>query len=166
MENLLKDPDMEEAVAEFIDESNDLIEKMEDILEQFEDDTSNTALLEKFGQQIDRIMGAAKSLGADKTGTICELGKIIGYKSSQSNDQTLLQIVCGFLFDTIEVLQELIDSIDSSREENIKSFNIDKFIERLIWLKDKFSHIERASVAIGNDAVLSDINQLKNLLKG
>lgn len=166
METLLKDPDMAEAVDEFISESRELIESMENHLENFEDDPSNTSLLEKFGQEIDRIMGAAKSLGAETTGQICELGKIIGYKSSQTKDETLHQIVVAFLFDAVEVLQELIDSIEDKREEKIKSFNTDELIKRLIWLKDKFAHIDRASVSFeGEEEEIMNIDDLKEMLK-
>jgi chemotaxis protein histidine kinase CheA len=168
MEDFLKDPEMVEAVDEFCIETNQLLEELEDILEKFEDSPTETALLEKYGQVIDRIMGAAKSLGAIKIGTICEFGKIIGYKSAQCNDSTLQEIVTAFLFDTNEVLLELIKSVEISREEKFDSFDIDGFIKRLEWLKEKFSGIERSSVAVAKksekDSTIMSTQDLKDLL--
>lgn len=159
MESLLKDPDMAEAVTEFLDESRGLIEECEEILDEFED-SEDPKQFELYGQKIDRIMGAAKSLGAEKTGAISEFGKSIGYKASQVDDNDLHQIVLAFLQDSNEVMTSLLDQIDKTKEEAI---NLDRFFKRLEWLKDKFSHIERASVSAEDSSVMS-ADDLKKIL--
>lgn len=149
--SMLKDPDMLEIVIGFCDESDELCEQLEEILEDYEDDMTQTAHLEKFGQIIDRIMGAAKSIEAEKIGQYCELGKIISYKASQTNDQEMLNIVTAVLFDTLEILQAMLKSVREKQEEVVAGINVDTFATRLKWLSEKFTHIERASVALDQD---------------
>jgi chemotaxis protein histidine kinase CheA len=159
MESFLKDPDMKEAVDEFLEESRTLIEECEEALDEFEDN-EDPKQFEVYGQKIDRIMGAAKSLGAEKTGAISEFGKSIGYKASQVQDSDLHQIVLAFLQDSNEVMTTLLDQIEKTQEE---SSNLDRFIKRLEWLQDKFSHIERGSVAAEDESVMS-AEDLKKIL--
>ena len=90
--SMLTDPDMKEVVDEFCEESDKIFLELESFLEDYEDEPSGD-ILEKYGQTIDRVMGAAKSLEANMIGTYCELGKTISYKASQSDDQKLLDIV-------------------------------------------------------------------------
>lgn len=148
--SMLKDPDMEEIVVGFCDESDELAEQLEQILEEYEDDFAQTELLERYGQIIDRIMGAAKSIEANTIGHYCELGKIISYKASQTNDKELLTIVCAVLFDTLEVVQAMLESVRKTKEEKVAGINLEKLATRLKWLSEKFTHIERASVAVNS----------------
>ena len=100
--NFNDDPLMKEIVDEFCNETSDLLDLLEKSLSLIEEDTSNLKELEKFGQVIDRIMGAAKSIGATEMATFCELGKAIGYKSSQINEKALIEVVVAVLFDALE----------------------------------------------------------------
>lgn len=164
MSEMLNDPDMEEVFVGFQEESKGFFDECESLLEDFEDDTSQLAKLEKFGQVIDRVMGAAKSLELNMMGTYCELGKTISYKASQSTDTALLEIVSAVLFDTMDILQSLNNNVLKLKAEKVEGINLEKFATRLHWLAEKFSSIERASVTIGdapteNDAQ-SDIDKL------
>lgn len=152
MESMLKDPDMEEIVIGFCDESDELVDKLEDILDEYEDDNTNTDLLSEFGQIIDRIMGAAKSIGAEKVGQYCELGKIVSYKSSQTNEMKLLDIVNAILSDTIDIVRSMILNIRTKKEETVDGISLEAFASRLKWLSEKFQHIDRASVAVKEEA--------------
>lgn len=149
--DMLKDPEMADIVLEFCNESDGLCEELEDILEELEDEPTNTALLEKYGQIIDRIMGAAKSLGAEKIGRYSELCKTISYKASQTNDPKLLSIVTAVLFDTTDILRELLKSVREHKEERVSDKSAQAIASRLKWISEKFSHIERASVAVNSD---------------
>lgn len=162
--SMLKDESMAEVVEDFCQESNKLLEECEEILEEFED-SENAQLLEKFGQTIDRIMGAAKSLEANHTGTLSELGKTIGYKASQSDDKELLNVVGAVLFDLVDVLKRLISNIETTKEEKAHGINLETLKTRFVWLADKFKTIERSSVAIDDgQQSQEDIDQiLKNL---
>jgi chemotaxis protein histidine kinase CheA len=165
MTEMLNDPEMKEVVDDFCSESEELFNQCVDFLEQYEDDNSKMNLLEKFGQTIDRVMGAAKSLGLNTMGTYCELGKTISYKASQSMDKALLEIVVAVLFDTMDILEEMNDNVLKSKEEKAHNVNLEKFATRLHWLADKFADIERASVSIDtSENKLTDQSDIDKLL--
>jgi chemotaxis protein histidine kinase CheA len=149
---LLDDPSMREIVVEFCDESLELLDELESVLEDLEDDPTRVELLEKYGQVIDRIMGAARSIGADEIGTFCELGKAIGYKSSQTSDPALLEVVVGILFSSQELLVKMVNKLKTGDDNGLKSVNTQTFVTRLRWLQDKFKNIERASVSFNADS--------------
>lgn len=151
------DPDYKDIVDDFCRESKGYLNSLQGILFEMEDDLSKVLLLEQFGQIIDRMMGAAKSLELSAVAIICELGKVIGYKSSQINDQKLINIVVAVLFDMVEILQRQISNLSLGQEMSLKSINTDAFTTRLKWLNEKFSNISRSSVAIGD--VDSGLNQ-------
>ncbi|WP_372654848.1 hypothetical protein [Halobacteriovorax sp.] len=153
--SLLNDPSMKEVVDEFCDESLQLFNELEEILEEFEDDPTQTEKLEQFGQIIDRVMGSAKTIGADEIATFCELGKAIGYKSSQVNDRALLEVVCAIMFDSLELLKKMILQIKEGNSSSFEETSSTAFVTRLKWLKEKFNDIERASCAADPDANLS-----------
>ncbi|MCT4642992.1 MAG: hypothetical protein N4A33_11940 [Bacteriovoracaceae bacterium] len=170
MMDLLKDPDMHEVVIEFCNETDELSDKLEELLEQYEDNLSQTQHLEEFGQVIDRVMGAAKSLGAQNIGTYCELGKIVSYKSSQTKDVKMLEIVAAVLFDTVDILKSMVKNVRSSKEEIVQGISLDAFATRLKWLSEKFDHIERSSVALDDKKSTSngpmDQKSINDLLEG
>lgn len=160
--SFLDDPEMKEVVEGFCTESLDLLNILEDTLNKCEDsDYTDNKPLEEFGQIIDRIMGAAKSMGADEVGSYCELGKIIGYKSSQVETPALIEVVVAVLFDTVDLLRKMVNQIQSGNSALTEGINLKAFGTRLHWLSDKFKDIERASCAIteGADADNGGMNQ-------
>lgn len=166
---MLKDPEMLLIIIGFCDECDNLCEELNQILEEFENDLTNTQLLEKFGQVIDRIMGAAKSIEASIVGQFCELGKTISYKASQTTETQLLTIVAATLTDDVEIVQSLIANIRSEQEEKVDDINVEAFGKRLTWLVEKFKDIKRSSVAAGSagddnldqDSIDKILDQLK-----
>ncbi len=161
---MLQDPEMAEIVDDFCKESEKIYEQLEEMLEDYEE-TKDPKKLEEFGQVIDRIMGAAKSVDAVQTGVYCELGKTISYKASQSMDKALLDIVVAVLFDTVEILQVMNKNIEKIKEEKVSGINLETFSTRLRWLADKFKDIQRSSVAIGaNEKQLGDQKSIDDLL--
>ncbi len=163
--SMLTDPDMEEIVLGFTEEASALYEQLIEILEDYEDEPGQKKL-EEFGQVIDRVMGAAKSIEAERTGNFCELGKTISYKASQSMDNELLNIVVAVLFDTVEILQKINKTIINQKSEVLPDINLDRFSTRLRWLSDKFQNIERSSVAIATpDADKADQKSIDELLQ-
>lgn len=164
--SMLNDPEMKDVVLDFCVESERIFKELQNYLEDFEDDPEDKELLENFGQAIDRIMGAAKSLGANKIGTYCELGKIIAYKASQSKDEKLIQIVTAVLFDSIDVLSSLIKNIKLNQREDIDGVNLEAFTTRLKWLAGKFQNIERSSILLdGTEELEADQRSIDQLLK-
>lgn len=152
--NMLQDPSMEEIVNNFCEESSDIFNELEEILEEYEE-SSDASRLEIFGQTIDRVMGAAKSIEASYMGSFCELGKTISYKASQSNDAQLLNIVVAILFDNLEILKKINNKIKKEKTEELTSLNLEAFSKRLKWLADKFKDIERSSLKISEEEVSS-----------
>ncbi len=146
--SLIDDPAMKEIIDDFCTESEELFDQLQASLEELEVDVLNTVHLEMFGQVIDRVMGAAKSIGATEIANFCELGKIIGYKSSQTSDPALLNIVIAVLFDTVDLLRKMVAELRTGQSQTIGKLSTEAFSSRLRWLSDKFKHIERASCAI------------------
>ncbi len=147
----LNDPDMKEIIIEFCDESDALLEELRDILDDFEDDPENSILLEKYGQTVDRIMGAAKTMGLEDLGHLCQMGKIIGYKGSQAENKALQELSGGVLYDLCDLLEVILGNIREGKDQKEHDFNLEAFKGRLEWLAGKFKHIERASCDIGEE---------------
>lgn len=162
--NILNDPSMKEIVDDFCEEADSLFDLLENSLTLLEEDPTNSKELEKFGQIIDRIMGAAKSIGATEIATFCELGKVIGYKSSQIKDIPLVEIVVAVLFDSLHMLRKMNQSLREGNDKSMNKLNTKAFVTRLNWLSEKFKDIERASCAIENNKNLSQ-NSIDELMK-
>ncbi len=83
-----------EIVEDFVSESKSLIEELVDLLESIEGDFSQVKKLADYGNNVDRIMGGAKSLAlmADADHALhmiadySDLCKAVGYKASQIKD--------------------------------------------------------------------------------
>lgn len=156
---MIQNPNMKEIIIEFCDESETLLDDLELTLEALEEDPRLVEYLETFGQKIDRIMGAAKSIGAEEIATLSELGKTIGYKSSQVRDIPLIEVVVAILFDSLDIMRTLIDSLRKDLKKNVSQLNTKAFVTRLKWLSEKFKDIERASVAIDTATNPNSLNQ-------
>jgi chemotaxis protein histidine kinase CheA len=132
---MYQDPTMKEIVDDFCKESKKQIPQLNECLYALEDDITNRKEFEAFGQIIDRMMGAAKSLEIHSMGTFCELGKSIGYKASQVEDENLLSIVVAVLFDTVEILETLVNKLEKVENLELKEISTDAFVSRLKWVK-------------------------------
>lgn len=124
-----------------------LCDELEEILDLFDEEQSFSASLEKFGQTIDRIMGAAKSLGLERIGLFSNLGKVISYKASQTESRELTNIVVGTMADCVDIIRALTQSLIAGKGETVTDIDLEAFSKRLEWLSAKFKHIDRASVA-------------------
>jgi chemotaxis protein histidine kinase CheA len=147
---------MDDLLQEFYVESISILKDLELILENLEKAPSEYHLLEKFGQQIDRIMGASKSLGYLTIGEITESCKTISYKSSQAKNVELVTIVVAILFDAIEAISELLEGLLTKGNEEINPSTKNMIFSRLNFINNKLLHIQRSSVAI-NDKDLLDL---------
>jgi hypothetical protein len=147
-----------EILKEFQSESKELISQLLEILEGCEGDFSQVKRLEQYGQIVDRIMGAAKSLevmlgGSNsfvaKIGDYSALCKAVGYKASQIKDNAQFYDVCvAFLFDATEMLMEMIEG-NFDEKLPMKELFSSTFRDRLKWVSDQFGAEYRASVAVG-----------------
>lgn len=147
-----------ELLDELCVETLQLCEELESILDEYDEDESFSAELEKFGQTVDRIMGAAKSLGVKRLGLFSEMAKIISYKASQTESKELVNLVVATLADCVDILVALAKNLKSNGNEELSGVNLEAFSKRMHWLSDKFKHIDRASVAFdASDEELDDL---------
>lgn len=146
-----------EIVEEFLNESKSLIEELIDLLESIEGDFSQVKKLSDYGQNVDRIMGGAKSLALlappehaiHLIGDYSALCKAVGYKASQITDNEKFFDICvAILLDATENLRELLNNIDRD-VKSLKEEIPEAFIERLQWVSKQFNESYSMSVGVG-----------------
>jgi hypothetical protein len=135
-----------EIVESFQEECRKIIAELTAVVEQLEESADAgfpASLLSDFSQKIDRIMGAAQTLSmADpengcliRIGKIAELCKRVGYKAAEQKNPKLLPIFTAFWADTIEVMEELVESIRDQAEAERVAASYSKVLQgRLEWL--------------------------------
>jgi HPt (histidine-containing phosphotransfer) domain-containing protein len=163
---MLNDPEMKEIVIGFCDEALELFNELEEVLCELEDDPTSVENFEQYGQIIDRVMGAAKTVGAEHIAMYCELGKIIGYKASQATEESLLNVVVAILFDSNDILKKMVGQLKEGNHKLTERINTQAFGTRLRWLSDKFKHIDRASCSIKEEDDKMGQSDIDNLLAG
>lgn len=138
-----------EIIAEFRNESNPLLGELGgyvEELEEFEGGDFPSATLENFAQRVDRIMGAAKTIGMTEPeheglqamGKIAELCKYTCYQAAKLRLAALLPVFAAFLADAVEMLQELLDGIeDEARVQKARQTFAPVLQKRLEWLSQK-----------------------------
>jgi len=165
---------MDDMLKDFCAESKGLIDQMAEILEKVEADPTQFKVLEEFGQVVDRIMGSAKFLALNYPpdhpihgmANFAELCKIIGYKASQTNNNSnLITVVVAFLFDATEALATMTYVIDTDQTKMLNEVLTSTFLDRLHWLASKFDENLRATVAITKESANSTQADIDALLK-
>jgi hypothetical protein len=99
----------------FIEETQMILESTQTTLTEFTV-TKNAACFEKYGQEIDRVMGAALTMGFKEVGELARLGKEVGYKSSQINDLPKLLVVHSLLFQLNKEIHRHIKSLQKGSQ--------------------------------------------------
>lgn len=162
-----------EIVEDFVRESKSLIEELIDLLESIEGDFSQVQKLADYGNNVDRIMGGAKSLALmappdhalHMISDYAALCKAVGYKASQIIDnEQFYDISVALLLDATETLEILLNNIHESTatlKENIPQ----AFIERLRWVSNQFSEGFAASVGAGAAPKKMAQSEIDDLLK-
>jgi hypothetical protein len=121
----------------FLEESFIVIDHLKDCLKQFSD-SGNPDYFEKFGQQVDRLMGAAYTLSLNFFGDLSKMGKEIGYKSSQLVDIEKLLVVQSLLSQLVKALDRILKQFKKGIYPDMSEFR--PLMERL----------EEASKGLGN----------------
>lgn len=145
---------MDEILQEYCLESKTILNELVSILLTLENKSEDYKALEVFGQKIDRIMGAAKSLELHKMGKISELCKVISYKSAQSKNKDLVIVTVAFLFEAVETLQEMTDNLEKLQSEEINPTSTTTILSRLEFMSKRLIDIQRSSVAINDKELL------------
>lgn len=162
-----------EIVEDFISESKILIEEMVDLLEGMEGDYSQVSKLAEYGNNVDRIMGGAKSLALlvpaghalHMISDYTALCKAVGYKASQIRDNRQFYDICvALLLDATETLDALVDNIHEDSQV-LRQIIPQAFIERLRWVSTKFSDEYSMSVDAGASEKKMAQTEIDALLK-
>lgn len=153
----------EEIVQEFCLDVKTILIELSAILEDLELNPANFKALESFGQKVDRIMGAAKSLEFHQMGIISDFCKTISYKSAQSKNTDLVVIVVAFLFEAVEIFNTMIDNLENKRPVELDPSTTKTILSRLEFISGRLAHIQRSSVEI-SDKDLLDLSETFNKL--
>lgn len=101
----------------FLKESFDVNERLSIFLSDFVK-TSDNKHFESFGQQVDRIMGAAFTLSLNEVGELAKLGKELGYKSSQVKELPKLLVIHSLLGQLVRSMQGILKGIKKGQRHN------------------------------------------------
>jgi hypothetical protein len=148
----------DEFLEDFVKETRDLVQQMQEHLEKAEGGIAECKNLETYGQLVDRIMGGATSLAMNlstpndavqKIADYAAVCKAVGYKASQIKDNvSFYGICCALLMDSTEVLDVMLDIVQKGEDVDLKKVVSEKLIDRLKWVSGKFSAEYRESVAV------------------
>ena len=158
----------ESILKEFVVESKSLIAESLEILEEVEEDSGKVKKLEVFGNAVDRIMGAAKSLAMmvepnhplHFVADYSALCKAVGYKSSQIKGNPDFVMICvALLLDATEMLKDMLDKMTA--ESKLEKTPLSKtFLERLQWVSSQFAADVRETVGKEKASGQEEIDEL------
>jgi hypothetical protein len=135
-----------ELLQELQNECRTLLTELSGIVEALEaiqpSDPFPAQHLADFAQRIDRIMGAAETFEAmdpgnqalQQIGRLARISKILGNQASQKGQTQLTPIFAAFWADTLEILEELVDSLTDDTKTKIWTAYIPVIQKRLEWL--------------------------------
>lgn len=137
-----------EIIDGFKEETNTLLEGLNDIIEELEDTDEEfpVHLLENFSQQIDRIMGTASTINMmapdhpamQPISRLTELCKKMGYNAVAAKKKQAVPLFAAFWADVVEVLSKLVNKFeDEDKIRAIVAKEIPVLQKRLEWLYSK-----------------------------
>lgn len=140
----------EDILAEFIHESKTLLNELTEVVEKIENDhpAFPSDLLTIYAQRIDRILGAAKTIGLMEPdnpslkaiGAIAEICKRMGYKAAEKKDLRLLPFFAAFWAEAIENIETLLNCIHDTKKAQTLVSSISNILQgRLRWLEGKLN---------------------------
>ncbi len=162
-----------EIVEDFVSESKSLIGELIDLLESIEGDFSQVQRLADYGNNVDRIMGGAKSLALlvptdhalHMISDYAALCKAVGYKASQiQHNEQFYDICVALLLDATETLEVLLSNIHNEGAV-LRETIPQAFIDRLRWVSTQFSDSVQASVGVGSTPAKMNQSEIDDLLK-
>jgi hypothetical protein len=127
----------EEFLGYFLEESTEVISNLKSLVRSFDGPEDNLNF-EKFGQQVDRVMGAAYTLSLKFVGDLAKMGKELGYKSSQVTEIDKLLAEQSLLSQLVKALDSIIRSFRKGLQPNFYEF--EPLLRRL----------QKASLDLGN----------------
>lgn len=134
----------QDLIEGFIEETQAILQSTQVHLAEFTESKSS-ACFEKYGQEIDRVMGAALTLDFAEIGELAKLGKEVGYKSSQINDLPKLLVIQSLLLQLNKEIRRNLICLQKGAE--FESADIAFLINKLQKASDDLGDL-RASVKI------------------
>ena len=105
----------QELIDDFWLDASEVIKNLNVFLSSYKG-PEDTHYFEKYGQQIDRIMGAALTISLLDIGDLARMGKEIGYKSSQLNDPHKLHAIHSLLYQILRKIEYAMKLLQKRRE--------------------------------------------------
>lgn len=99
-----------ELLEDFLADSFEILNNLSPLIEELDLSSANKHF-EIFGQQIDRMMGAAYTLSLTLVGDLCRCGKEIGYKGSQIEEASKLMVVQSLLGQLERALRTILNGL-------------------------------------------------------
>lgn len=118
----------DELLAGFLEDSFGVLENLKELLGNFKA-VGDVVIFEQFGQQIDRVMGAAYTLCLNNLGDLTKLGKELGYKASQVNELAKLLVIQSLLSQLVRMIDKMLKSYD--KKEQFDSTETKLLLKRL-----------------------------------
>lgn len=133
-----------ELLEGFLEESYAVLADLKIILASFKG-TSDAPIFEKYGQQIDRIMGAAYTLSLNELGDLAKLGKELGYKTSQIKQVAKLLTMQSLLSQLLRTMEKILNSYQKNQTPDYDEAH--QLINRLNTASDQLGDL-RISVKV------------------
>ena len=127
----------EEFLEYFVIESLEVLVNLKEFMRNYTDESLH-GNFEQFGQQVDRIMGAAYTLSLKFVGDLARTGKELGYKSSQISEINKLLAVQSLLSQLTKALDLIVKNYSKGIQPNFKE------------LEPLLKRLQKASKDMGN----------------
>lgn len=157
---------------EFLTEAKRLVAECQTLLEDVDGKPGEALRLEEFANKIDRVMGAAKSLGLlvdgdhplHMVGDTTAICKALGYRGAKvGNQPQLYGVTVSFLLDAVETVDEILDRMEDPAAD-LRADLKNTLLERLKWISDIYRKIPEAQASSGEKLVQNEIDELMKKL--
>lgn len=152
-------------LTEFCDESEAVLNQMEEIIARIEDGEAPFEDLSKYADHVSSIMGTSSVLGLEGISTFCLLTKSIADHIQKYDQQDLRDVVVGVLGDATSFLITLMEEIRQGDESTLKNIGKEGFIKRLQWLSEKFKITQDQLRKQGGKEELADQSSIDDILE-
>lgn len=154
-------------LTEFCDESENVLEQMEEIIAGIEDGEKPFDELSKYSAHVGGIMGTSSVLALEGISKFCLLTKSIADHIQLYGDEhkDLKEIVVGVLGDATSFLTTLMQEIREGDESTLKNIGKEGFIKRLQWLSEKFSITQEQLREQGGQEKKLEQNSINDILE-
>lgn len=98
----------------FLTDAFEVLANLKQFMSSF-NSLEDRSLFEQYGQQVDRIMGAAFTLSLSEIGELTKMGKELGYKASQVDDINKLISVQSILSQLNKALETILMHFKKNR---------------------------------------------------